>query len=1503
MAITAETRTDIIELAVTALNAAPGTTLLNELVAIVDGGGTLADVAANLAASDTFTARYPAFQTAEEFADEWLGNLIPEAGADAMAEAKALVVAAVNGGTTAASLLLQAQAFLSAASESDAAFGTSAANFNNKVEVATHHTISKEAAALDSGALSSVTSDDATVTTAKAAVDSAATPGSTFTLTTGVDTGASFTGTAGDDTFNATAIAAGKATLTSGDSMTGGEGTDRLSLTSSVAGTYGGGAIGNSIEELAVTATAATVVDAALMTSVTDVYSIGSTAAGTLTVSGAAGIPNVHMSGTNGNVSVTFANASVNGGAADANTVALSSSGTVADTSVTVNGVETINAVTSGGMSGTADSVVAGAVVTGKSVTLTSDTLTTLNVTGTAGARIITDLQGATTTVTGTITSADGADDISFNAGATDLVSVDMGAGNDTVRLQTAPGLKTGSTTVGAQTIAGGDGTDTLVTGVAVSKAGGSSISGFETVRVTNGSAVVLSSANNDISHVILDGTGASVTGAEAGATIDLTTAGNATLDKTTTGAITVNVGNTSLSGAQTSTLTANGVTTATINNLSIATDTTSARSAGVSGAALTEMTVTGSQPTTITGGGAKLAKIDASAVSKDVTFSATLKATGAELIGGAGNDSATGSAGVDTLTGGAGNDTLSGGAGNDVISGGDGIDAITGGTGKDTMTGGGGADTFSFASNATTAATPVTISTSGASDTITDFTSGTDKIAITGANAPVAFLGNFANITAALAAQNNGDAIADRAAFVTGENALYVFNNTNGTLNVDDTVIVLSGVSEIAAGDLLLGSQGTGNTVTISAAAASVATTGTPTNANKNTTDKNDTIVASVAELIGSTLTGGAGTDTISLSIGAGETGTVSAANIANISGFETYTFANRTNTTADSVDYSITIDDANIGANNTVTFTSNHAGVAADGSLRTTGFLFTATAVATASSNVIVNGAGAHDNLTGGAGNDTLSGGDGNDTITGGTGTDKVYGQGGDDQLTSGAVTDLLDGGAGNDTVIASGTFTGTLAGGAGAADILRLNATSDLRGATVSGFETLNLNLANAATTFTVNNAQLSSSLDLTRTTITAANTTIAVDASTAAKRGGGTLTADNDATNWTITSNTTVGGVTVTPGTAAGIAQSITGGDGADTIDYSTSTSAVAQTLIGGAGNDTIKLSGGTFAATDVITGGAGTDTLVLTGNTAISTTTITGVTTVENLTISNTTTAVDLAIPNTTVAAAGSLTITTAQTTGALTINGSSEADGSLVITGGSADDTLTGGGIADTINGGAGSDTISGGAGADTLNGDANNDQITVGLGADTVTGGTGSDTIIVAADTAATSGSWFTNVVTDFTVGASGDKIKLTAADNDSGVAGVTTAAALTNGAAASVVTAATATLGSAVTGASTDLSATAANLILVTGTTGTSLTSALNGGDVTVANAASYYVGYYDSDLTVDGTAGALVLSLVVTADTTLNAADTENVIMNVGMTATEYGNLVAANFGFVA
>ena len=1061
--ITAATRSNIVELAMGMLNQAPSTTLLNTLIEKSTAGSSLQDLADYIATTDAFVAEYPSTQTAKEFATEMFGKLTT--GGTITTAINTAVIDLLEGlltaGTTKAEGFVAVINYLKdTTNNTNADLGDIAKSFQNRADAAEYFSVTKElgdsTAAELAAAISTVTSDAATLTAANAAADTTASAeavvaGQSFTLTTGVDSGVAFTGGAGADTFNATAIAAGKETITSGDSISGGDGTDTLKLTASVAGTYGAGVIGTSIEALSVTATAATVVDASLMTSVADIYNVGSTTAGTLSVTGAAGIPNVHLNGSNSNTTVGFATANVNGGAADSTTVALASSGTQANTSVTLNGVETINVATSGAMSGKADSVVAGALVSGTSVTIASDTLTTLAVTGDTGARLIADLTGATTTVTGTITSGDAADDISFNAGGTDSISVNMGAGDDTVRLQTAPGLLTGSTTAGAQTIVGGEGTDTLVTGVALSKTTNTGISGFETLRVTGSATVVLDSTKNDISKLIVDGaSGGTITGVEAGATLDLTTAGSVTLDKTTTGAITVNVGNNSLSGAQTSSVTAAAVTSATINSLAIATDSTSARSVGVAGAALTAVTVTGSQPTTITGGGAALAKIDASGISKGVTFSATVKATGAELIGGGGNDTITGSTGADTLTGGDGVDALTGGAGIDVISGGAGIDTITGGTGKDTMTGGTGADTFVFSANATASTPAVNVSTLSATDTITDFVSGTDKLSGTQA---VAFLGNFTNIQAALAANNATGVLALSAAFVTGENNLYVFEAAGNALSTDDLVVNLTGVTSLAATDFLLGSQGTGNTSALSATVAVVNST-TSTNASKTTTVKDDTISGSVAFVEDSTIDGGAGSDTLALSIAATtgtDDGALDADDLDTITNVETITLANRTASTANgNVDYDITLAHEMVDVGDTLTIVSSEDGVNSDGAMATAGV--TLTAAEFTSGNV---GGAASLHYTGAGAKDVITGGDYNDTIIGGDG---------DDTLTPGAGNDSVDGGAGNDTITlgaTANTVTSVLKGGAGAADKLLLSGgavTFDITGTTTSGFETI-------------------------------------------------------------------------------------------------------------------------------------------------------------------------------------------------------------------------------------------------------------------------------------------------------------------------------------------------------------------------------------------------------------------------------------------------------------
>ena len=194
MAVTAATRNSIIQLVVTAYNAAPGTALLTQLVEASDGGASLADIATTLTTSSTFKAIYPTFQTSTEFATEFLGNLVPEASAAALAEGFSVVESVLNGGGTRADVILQAATYLAALSESDASFGSSAALFNNKVEVATYHTVTleldSESIATLQSTLATVTSSDDSVTAAKAAADSTANPptaGQTFTLTTGVD--------------------------------------------------------------------------------------------------------------------------------------------------------------------------------------------------------------------------------------------------------------------------------------------------------------------------------------------------------------------------------------------------------------------------------------------------------------------------------------------------------------------------------------------------------------------------------------------------------------------------------------------------------------------------------------------------------------------------------------------------------------------------------------------------------------------------------------------------------------------------------------------------------------------------------------------------------------------------------------------------------------------------------------------------------------------------------------------------------------------------------------------------------------------------------------------------------------------------------------------------------------------------------------------------------------------------------------------------------------------
>ncbi|MBO9999110.1 MAG: calcium-binding protein [Cyanobacteria bacterium SID2] len=94
---------------------------------------------------------------------------------------------------------------------------------------------------------------------------------------------------------------------------------------------------------------------------------------------------------------------------------------------------------------------------------------------------------------------------------------------------------------------------------------------------------------------------------------------------------------------------------------------------------------------------------------------------------GGAGNDIVAGGEGSDVVEGSVGDDSAFGGQGNDVLEGGEGSDWLAGDLGADSLSGGEGNDTFVYSGYGN----PGVTADSLGGDTITDFVSGEDKIAL----------------------------------------------------------------------------------------------------------------------------------------------------------------------------------------------------------------------------------------------------------------------------------------------------------------------------------------------------------------------------------------------------------------------------------------------------------------------------------------------------------------------------------------------------------------------------------------------------------------------------------------------------------------------------------------------------------------------------------------------------------------------------------------------------
>jgi Ca2+-binding RTX toxin-like protein len=145
------------------------------------------------------------------------------------------------------------------------------------------------------------------------------------------------------------------------------------------------------------------------------------------------------------------------------------------------------------------------------------------------------------------------------------------------------------------------------------------------------------------------------------------------------------------------------------------------------------------------------------------------------------------------------------------------------------------------------------------------------------------------------------------------------------------------------------------------------------------------------------------------------------------------------------------------------------------------------------------------------------------------------------------------------------------------------------------------------------------------------------------------------------------------------------------------------------------------------------------------------------------------------IADTLVATGGSATFDFSDRTGVVTLMGGDEND-ILIITTGTAADTIVSGSGADIISSGSGNDTITSGAGADSILGGAGADSITADAGNDTVAGEAGNDIIVAGAgndvidggsgDDNITGGSGIDNI----TAGTGSDTIVFTAVSDSSG-------------------------------------------------------------------------------------------------------------------------------------
>jgi hypothetical protein len=346
---------------------------------------------------------------------------------------------------------------MSTASETDANLGTHIKNFNNKVTVATYHTITQEAEA-EWAIPATVSSDAASVTTANAAVDTALAPvvvAETSKNLVMKTTAEVVDGGGADDSISAVVTGAGAAgsTLLPGDVVNGGGGTDTLTINTAgaPAGVYTIAAIQTTgVENIMFNAydtentTAGTQLDMTLMTGVQKVGASSGSASGDLYFNNVQNLVDLSMSNSSADLRIDYTAATTLGSSTVQN-IALNNN-TAGD--YTIAGVETIN-LTSGLLNNALTSLTATSL---REINISGDKNINLGSAidfanwpgGTAMALGSTNAKIDASGLTGKLTVTSAADNSNYTGGS----------GNDTFVMV--------ATMNGFDKIDGGEGTDTI---------------------------------------------------------------------------------------------------------------------------------------------------------------------------------------------------------------------------------------------------------------------------------------------------------------------------------------------------------------------------------------------------------------------------------------------------------------------------------------------------------------------------------------------------------------------------------------------------------------------------------------------------------------------------------------------------------------------------------------------------------------------------------------------------------------------------------------------------------------------------------------------------------------------------------------------------------------------------------------------------------------------------------------------------------------------------------